>query len=132
MLHKVLAVLNRRTRVAGKNSWQGLKDAFANEEAFKVQSILCLILIPLALVIAENYLQLLLLFCSNAPKPIGKSKRGSNFLLIARYRSNRPTSNIMDWPRVILKIPRVEKNSIKLINSQPQKVVLQIEPCPHL
>ena len=64
MLHKVLAVLNRRTRVAGKNSWQGLKDAFANEEAFKVQSILCLILIPLALVIAENYLQLLLLLCS--------------------------------------------------------------------
>jgi hypothetical protein len=24
---------------------------------------------------------------SNAPKPIGKSNRGSNFLLIARYRS---------------------------------------------
>jgi diacylglycerol kinase (ATP) len=64
MLRKLLEVLNRRTRVAGQNSWQGLKDAFANEEAFKVQSILCLFLIPLALTIAENYLQLLLLLCS--------------------------------------------------------------------
>lgn len=64
MLRKVVAVLNRRTFVAGKNSWQGLKDAFINEEAFKVQSLLCLILIPLALMIAENYLQLLLLLCS--------------------------------------------------------------------
>jgi diacylglycerol kinase (ATP) len=61
MLRKVLAVLNRRTLIAGKNSWQGLKDAFLNEEAFRVQSILCLILVPLALIIAENYLQLLLL-----------------------------------------------------------------------
>mgnify|MGYP003326456942 FL=1 len=61
MLRKVLAVLNRRTLVAGKNSWQGLKDAFLNEEAFRVQSLLCLILVPLALIIAENYLQLLLL-----------------------------------------------------------------------
>ena len=64
MLRKVLEVLNRRTIVAGQNSLQGLKDAFANEEAFKVQSILCLYLIPLALTIAENYLQLLLLLCS--------------------------------------------------------------------
>jgi diacylglycerol kinase (ATP) len=64
MLRKVVAVLNRRTFVAGKNSWQGLKDAFINEEAFKVQSLLCLILIPLALIIAENYLQLLLLLCA--------------------------------------------------------------------
>jgi len=64
MLRKVVAVLNRRTFVAGKNSWQGLKDAFINEEAFKIQSLLCLILIPLALMIAENYLQLLLLLCS--------------------------------------------------------------------
>ena len=64
MLRKVLEVINRRTRVASQNSWQGLKDAFANEEAFRVQSILCLFLIPLALTIAENYLQLLLLFCS--------------------------------------------------------------------
>ena len=64
MLRKVLEVLNRRTIVAGQNSLQGLKDAFANEEAFKVQSILCLFLIPLALMIAENYLQLLLLLCS--------------------------------------------------------------------
>ena len=64
MLRKVLEVLNRRTIVAGQNSLQGLKDAFANEEAFKVQSVLCLFLIPLALMIAENYLQLLLLLCS--------------------------------------------------------------------
>jgi diacylglycerol kinase (ATP) len=64
MLREVVAVLNRRTFVAGKNSWQGLKDAFINEEAFKVQSLLCLILIPLALIIAENYLQLLLLLCA--------------------------------------------------------------------
>ena len=64
MLRKVVAVLNRRTFVAGKNSWQGLKDAFIYEEAFKVQSLLCLFLIPLALMIAENYLQLLLLLCS--------------------------------------------------------------------
>ena len=64
MLRKVIEVLNRRTRVAGQNSWQGLKDAFANEEAFKVQSILCLFLIPSALMIAENYLQLILLLSS--------------------------------------------------------------------
>jgi diacylglycerol kinase (ATP) len=64
MLRKLLEVLNRRTRVAGQNSWQGLKDAFANEEAFKVQSILCLFLIPSALMIAENYLQLILLLSS--------------------------------------------------------------------
>jgi diacylglycerol kinase (ATP) len=64
MLRKVLAVLNRRTRVAGQNSWQGLKDAFVNEEAFKVQCILCVFLIPSALMIAENYLQLLLLLSS--------------------------------------------------------------------
>ena len=64
MLRKLLEVLNRRTRVAGQNSWQGLQDAFANEEAFKVQSILCLFLIPSALMIAENYLQLILLLSS--------------------------------------------------------------------
>ena len=64
MLRKLLEILNRRTRVAGQNSWQGLKDAFANEEAFKVQSILCLFLIPSALMIAENYLQLILLLSS--------------------------------------------------------------------
>jgi diacylglycerol kinase (ATP) len=64
MLRKVLGVLNRRIKVAGQNSWQGLKDAFANEEAFKVQSILCLFLIPLAVMMAENYLQLLFLLCS--------------------------------------------------------------------
>ena len=64
MLRKLLEVLNRRTRVAGQNSWQGLKDAFANEEAFKVQSILCLFLIPSALMIAENHLQLILLLSS--------------------------------------------------------------------
>ena len=47
--------------MAGRNSSKGLKDAFLKEEAFRVQVILGLFLVPLACFIAISYQQLLLL-----------------------------------------------------------------------
>jgi len=61
MLRKFLGLMYRRTVLAGINSSKGLKDAFLNEEAFQVQVLLCLVLVPLAWVVAEDYQQLLML-----------------------------------------------------------------------
>lgn len=61
MLKKIVAIFYRRFIVAGVNSSRGLKDAFVKEEAFRVQVLLGLLLIPLACFIANSYLQLLLL-----------------------------------------------------------------------
>jgi len=61
MLKKIVAIFYRRFIVAGVNSSKGLKDAFRKEEAFRVQVLLGLLLIPLACFIANSYLQLLLL-----------------------------------------------------------------------
>ena len=61
MLKKIVAIFYRRFIVAGVNSSKGLKDAFLKEEAFRVQVLLGLLLIPLACFIANSYLQLLLL-----------------------------------------------------------------------
>ncbi|MDA9569913.1 diacylglycerol kinase [Porticoccaceae bacterium] len=61
MLKRIVAIFYRRFIVAGVNSSKGLKDAFRKEEAFRVQVLLGLLLIPLACFIANSYLQLLLL-----------------------------------------------------------------------
>ena len=61
MLKKIVAIFYRRFIIAGVNSSKGLKDAFLKEEAFRVQVLLGLLLIPLACFIANSYLQLLLL-----------------------------------------------------------------------
>ena len=55
-----------------------------------------------------------------APKPMGSSKRGSNFLLIARYKINIPTTSIINWPEVALKIPKFKKMASKFIARQSQ------------
>ena len=59
-----LAILYRRFIVAGKYSFRGLKDAFLQEEAFRVQVLLCLVLVPMAMVIAKSYQQLIMLLMS--------------------------------------------------------------------
>ena len=56
-----LAILYRRFIVAGRHSFRGLKDAFLEEEAFRVQVLLCLVLVPMAMVIAKSYQQLIML-----------------------------------------------------------------------
>lgn len=61
MLKKFLALMYRRFIVAGSTSFKGLTDAFLKEEAFRVQVILSLFLIPLACYIANSYQQLLML-----------------------------------------------------------------------
>jgi diacylglycerol kinase (ATP) len=61
MLKRIVAIFYRRFIVAGVNSSKGLKDAFRKEEAFRVQVLLGLLLIPLVCFIANSYLQLLLL-----------------------------------------------------------------------
>ena len=61
MLRNFIALINRRYIVAGQHSCRGLKDAFLNEEAFRVQVALSVILVPLAYFIANNYQQLLML-----------------------------------------------------------------------
>lgn len=61
MLRNFLSLLKRRYIVAAKNSFKGLKIAFQNEEAFRVQVILSIFLIPLAWFIANSYQQLLML-----------------------------------------------------------------------
>ncbi len=49
---------------ATKFSYKGLKAAFINEEAFRQESALMLVLIPVALYIADNLSESLLLICS--------------------------------------------------------------------
>ena len=61
MLRNFLSLLKRRYIVAAKNSFKGLKIAFQKEEAFRVQVILSIFLIPLAWFIANSYQQLLML-----------------------------------------------------------------------
>ena len=49
--------MNRRFIVAAQHSCRGLKDAFLKEEAFRVQVILAIILVPFAYLIANGYQQ---------------------------------------------------------------------------
>ena len=57
-------MLYRRIVAAGINSLQGLKDAIQKEEAFRIEIILSLFLVPTAFVVAADYVQLLLLMLS--------------------------------------------------------------------
>jgi len=57
-------LLYRRTVGAGINSLKGLKDTILNEEAFRVEIILSLFLVPAAFFVAADYTQLLLLILS--------------------------------------------------------------------
>ena len=61
MLKKIVAIFYRRFIIAGVNSSAGLKDAFLKEEAFRVQVLVGILLIPLACFVANGYQQLLLL-----------------------------------------------------------------------
>ena len=57
-------LLHRRILSAGINSFKGLKDAVLHEESFRVEVILSLILVPAAIFVAVDYLQLILLILS--------------------------------------------------------------------
>ena len=61
MLRNFLSLMKRRYIVAASNSFKGLEIAFQKEEAFRVQVILSIFLIPLAWFIANSYQQLLML-----------------------------------------------------------------------
>lgn len=57
-------LLYRRLIGAPINSARGLKQAVLTEEAFQVYAFLSVFLVPLAIIIAENYLQLIVLLAS--------------------------------------------------------------------
>jgi len=54
--------LYRRLIGAAKNSARGLRQAILTEEAFQLYAFLSVFLLPLAFIIAEDYVQLILLF----------------------------------------------------------------------
>lgn len=54
--------LYRRLIGAAKNSARGLRQAILTEEAFQLYAFLSVFLVPLAFIIAEDYVQLILLF----------------------------------------------------------------------
>lgn len=60
----LLGLLCRRTIFAAANSFKGLKDSVKYEEAFRVEVFLSLVLIPAAIYIADDYVQLILLILS--------------------------------------------------------------------
>ena len=60
------------------------------------------------------------IFVKIAPKPMGSNKRGSNFLLMARYKIIMPTPSIINCPEVALKMPKFKKIASKFISMQSQ------------
>lgn len=54
--------LYRRLIGAAKNSARGLRQAILTEEAFQLYAFISVFLLPLAFIIAEDYVQLILLF----------------------------------------------------------------------
>ena len=56
-----LGLLRRRLIGASTYSWQGLKACFQHEEAFRVEVVLSVILLPVALLIAGSAVELILL-----------------------------------------------------------------------
>ena len=60
-LNHWLGLLKRRVVGATTYSWQGLKACYKHEEAFRVEVALALILLPLALIIADTPVELVLL-----------------------------------------------------------------------
>ena len=55
-------LLYRRLVGATLNSGRGLRQAILTEEAFQIYAFLSVLLVPLAFVIAANYVQLILMF----------------------------------------------------------------------
>ena len=55
-------LLYRRLVGATVNSGRGLRQAILTEEAFQIYAVLAVLLVPLAFMIAENSVQLILLF----------------------------------------------------------------------
>ena len=60
----ISGLLQRRFVAASEYSWQGLRSCFQNEEAFRFELFLGVVLFPLAFVIAESVIQLCLLLGS--------------------------------------------------------------------
>jgi len=54
----------KRILMAAMYSWQGIKSAFKNEEAFRQESLLALILMPLALWLGETRVEIALMIAS--------------------------------------------------------------------
>lgn len=54
-------LIKRRAFMAALHSWRGLKACFEHEEAFRVEVWLSVILLPLAFVVANNGIELVLL-----------------------------------------------------------------------
>lgn len=59
-----LGLLKRRILGATTYSWQGLKACFKHEEAFRVEVLFAVVLLPLAFFIAETAVELALLIAS--------------------------------------------------------------------
>lgn len=60
----VRAFFSRRIVATIRNTWNGLSHSFNNEEAFRVEILLSIVLIPSAFWLAVDYLQLIALLGS--------------------------------------------------------------------
>ena len=75
--------LYRRIIGASKNSAQGLRQAILTEEAFQIYLVLSVLLVPLALFIAADYIQLILLL-------------GAVFLVLITELLNTAVESVVD------------------------------------
>ena len=75
--------LYRRIIGASKNSAQGLRQAILTEEAFQIYLVLSIFLVPLALFIAADYIQLILLL-------------GAVFLVLITELLNTAVESVVD------------------------------------
>jgi len=57
-------LIRRRAFLAALHSWRGLKACFAHEEAFRLETLLAAICLPLAFVVAADAVELVLLWGS--------------------------------------------------------------------
>ncbi len=73
----------KRAFLAARYSWQGLKDSFKYESAFRQELILLVIGTPLAIWIAENAIELILMI-------------GSILLVLAFELVNTAVENVVD------------------------------------
>lgn len=54
-------LIKRRAYHAALHSWRGLKACFEHEEAFRVEVLLSMVLLPLAFIVADSAVELVLL-----------------------------------------------------------------------
>ncbi len=73
----------KRAFLAARYSWQGLKDSFKYESAFRQELLLLLITTPLAFWLAENKIELILMI-------------GSVILVLAFELVNTAVENVVD------------------------------------